>query len=335
MSAVELPELAFSSPQMIIYWSAFCIAMSQLKCFIWSTKKKKCFTLPLHQTWLIHDRTSVKLNFTFFCVPQQKLLLYIPSKVVSTVTKSSACDDLFHVNCNVTNQTQTCFRSAQVTDCLPGVWVLVLYWRPFYFFFVVIVESLLCIFVYRSYCFRCSSVRFGDFCTEGNAVGFKFRFDMRYSIKFAKLHSAKCSQHKWAWWGAVKVSLFEMHKSDPFLPHSKSILWELMHSYVLSCFWVVSSLQHSMPAWLELFVDHTHTHSMNNLRWQPHWLPRLMSLPRKSHDWWRTQDCSLGQPTENKIIKNLQKHFFSPFFISLNPKLLTHLSIISMVTLHT
>ena len=64
-----------------------------------------------------------------------------------------------------------------------------------------------------------------------------------------------------------------------------------------------SLLQYSRQAWLELFVDHTHTHSMNNLRWQPHWLPSLMSFLRKSRDWWRTWDSSLGQPTENKIDK--------------------------------
>ena len=67
---------------------------------------------------------------------------------------------------------------------------------------------------------------------------------------------------------------------------------------LVSCY---SLLRYSRPAWLELFVDHTHTHSMSNLRWQPHWLPRLTSLPRKSRDWWRTRDSSLGQPTENKI----------------------------------
>ena len=67
---------------------------------------------------------------------------------------------------------------------------------------------------------------------------------------------------------------------------------------LVSCY---SLLQYSRPAWLELFVDHMHTHSMSNLRWQPHWLPRLTSLPRKSRDWWRTRDSSLGQPTENKI----------------------------------
>ena len=153
---------------------------------------------------------------------------------MSNVTKSSASDDLLHVNCNVTNRTQTCFRSVHIVDCLPCVWVLVLYWRPFYFL-VVIVESLLRIFVYRLFCFRCSAVCFGAFCTEGNAVGFKFRFDMRYSIKFAKSHSAKCSLHKWAWWGAASVSSFELYKFDPFSPHSGSILQELMHCYVLGC----------------------------------------------------------------------------------------------------
>ena len=121
---------------------------------------------------------------------------------MNNVTESSASDDLLRVTSNVTNQTQTCLQSTQVVDCLPGVWVLVLYWRPVYFF-VVIVESLLRIFVYRSFCFRCSAGCFGAFCTEGNAVGFKFRFDMRYSIKFAKSHSAKCSLHKWACWGAA------------------------------------------------------------------------------------------------------------------------------------
>ena len=63
---------------------------------------------------------------------------------------------------------------------------------------------------------------------------------------------------------------------------------------------------------VEFFVDHTHTASMNNLRWQLHWLPRLTSLPSKSRDWWWTRDSSLCQPTEEKKIKN--QHFFL-FFI--------------------
>ena len=72
----------------------------------------------------------MKLNFTFFSVPQWKLL-YITSKVVSNVTKSSASDDLLYVNCNVTNQTQTCFQSMQVVDCLPGLWVYCYIEGPF------------------------------------------------------------------------------------------------------------------------------------------------------------------------------------------------------------
>ena len=158
---------------------------------------------------------------------------------MSNVTKSSASDDLLHINCNVTNRTQTCFRSTQVVDCLPGVWVLVLYWRPFYFS-VVVVESLFRIFVYRSFCFRCTAVCFGAFCTEGNAVGFKFCFDMWYSIKFAKSYSAKCSLRKWVWWGAASVSSFEMHKFGPFSPHRGSIPQELVHSYILGCLWIVT-----------------------------------------------------------------------------------------------
>ena len=35
----------------------------------------------------------------------------------------------------------------------------------------------------------------------------------------------------------------------------------------------------------------------------------------KSHDWWRTRDCSLGQPTENKI--DLKKTIFFFFFFSI------------------
>ena len=59
----------FSSPQIIMYRSAFCITTSRLKCLVWSMFCCCFFTLPLDQTWVIQCRTSVKLNFTFFCVP--------------------------------------------------------------------------------------------------------------------------------------------------------------------------------------------------------------------------------------------------------------------------
>ena len=155
------------------------------------------------------------------------------------MTKSSASNDFLHVNYNVTNRTQTCFRSTQVVYCLPGVWVLVFYWRPFYCV-VVIVESLLRIFVYRSFCLRCSAVCFGAFGTEGNAVGFKFRFDMRYSIKFAKSYWAKCSLHKWAWWGAASKSarlkctnLVHVRLTEGLFRGNSCIA-------VLGCLWIVT-----------------------------------------------------------------------------------------------
>ena len=74
---------------------------------------------------------------------------------------------------------------------------------------------------------------------------YKFRFEANpiwYSaIKFMKLHSAKCSLHKWAWLRrSIKVRSFELYKFDPFLPHSGSIPQELVHSYALGCLWVVT-----------------------------------------------------------------------------------------------
>ena len=106
------------------------------------------------------------------------------------------------------------------------------------------------------------------FCFEANPIWYS-------ATKFTKSHSVKCSLHKWAWLRcSIKVSSLELYRFDPFSPHSGSILQELMHSYALGCLWVVKSLlQYSKLAWLELFVNYTqvtHTHSMNNLRWQPH-----------------------------------------------------------------
>ena len=122
-------------------------------------------------------------------------------------------------------------------------------------------------------------------------------------IKFMKSHSAN-SLHKWAWqghsinWSQIIwiVQIWPIFTSKQV--DSTGTRAQLCFQLLVSCY---SLLQHSRPALLEHFVDHTHTHSMNNLRWQLHWLPRLTSLLRKSRDWWRTWDSSLGQPTENKI----------------------------------
>ena len=130
---------------------------------------------------------------------------------------------------------------------------------------------------------------------EAAATYYKFHFEENpiwYStIKFTKLHSIKCSLHK--------VCFFELYKFDPFSPHSRLIPQELVHSYASGCLWVVTVCCNTVGQHGQSFLSHTH--SMNNLRWQLHRLPRLTSLPRKSRDWWRTRDCSLDQPTENKI----------------------------------
>ena len=89
---------------------------------------------------------------------------------------------------------------------------------------------------------------------------------------------------------------------------------------LVSCY---SLLQHSRPACLELFVDHTHTHSMNNQRWQPNWLPRLTSLPRKSRDWWREPDTPVSASLQktNRLKTNINTvvvfFFLFSFFLFL------------------
>ena len=100
-------------------------------------------------------------------------------------------------------------------------------------------------------CACCSSassleIRTGFFCKSFTLwTAYKFLFEaylIWYSaVKFTKLHSAKCSLHKWAWLRrSIKVSLFELYKFDSFSPHSGSIPRELVHSYALGCLWVVT-----------------------------------------------------------------------------------------------
>ena len=98
--------------------------------------------------------------------------------------------------------------------------------------------------------------------------------------------------------------IFASQQVDSAGTHAK-----LCFGLLVSCY---SLLQYSRPAWLELFVDHTYTHSMNNLRWQPHWLP----------DWRHFQGSHItdGEPKaavsaslqKRKSIKN--QHFFFFFF---------------------
>ena len=97
-----------------------------------------------------------------------------------------------------------------------------------------------------------------------------------------------------------KVSSLELYKFNPLSPHYRSIAWELVHCYTWGRLRIVTVRSNTVGQ--QTFLLTTRIHSLlKNLRWQLHWLPRLTSLPGKSCDWWRTRDCSLGQPTENKI----------------------------------
>ena len=76
------------------------------------------------------------------------------------------------------------------------------------------------------------------FCFEANPIWYS-------TIKFTKLHSVKCSQHKWAWLRcSIKVSSSELYKFDPFSPHGNSCI--VMFGLLVNCY---SLLQHSRPAW--------------------------------------------------------------------------------------
>ena len=173
----------------------------------------------------------------FLCTTIEIIIIYITSNVVSNVTRSIASDDLLYVNCNVTNQTQTCFQSTQVVHRLPGVWVLllVLYWRPIYFV-VFIVESLLGIFIYCLFCFRCSAV-----CFLHRRECCWLQIPLWYAV-FNKVCEIILSEVLATQMGvmrcSIKVSSFEMHKFGPFSPHRWSIPRELVHSYV----WVACEL---------------------------------------------------------------------------------------------
>ena len=195
-------------------------------------------------------------------------------------SKSSVSDGLLYVNCSVTNRTQICFQSTQVVDCLPGVWVLVLYWRPFYFF-VVIVESLLHIYICLLF------ILFQVFCR----------------LLWWFLHRRKCCWLQIPLWYVVFNSLWNCTQRSAHYTNGCDEVCQLVwNAQIWSTFasqWVDSMgtcaqlclrllvncnslLQHSRLAWSELFVNHAHTHSVNNLRWQPQWLRRLTSLPKKS-----------------------------------------------------
>ena len=155
---------------------------------------------------------------------------------------------------------------------------------------------------------------------------------------FAKSHSLKCGSpttQMGVMRRSKKVSSFELYKFNPLSPHCGSIARELVHCYTWGRLRIVTVRGNTVGRHSYFFCrPHAYTVVLKNLRWPPHRLPRLTSLPGKSRDWWRTETVVYASLQKIKSIKNPIKFYFY-FFISLNLKLVIHFSIISMVILHT
>ena len=107
--------------------------------------------------------------------------------------------------------------------------------------------------------------------------------------------------------------IFALRRVDSARPRA-----QLCFVLLVSCY---SLLQHSRPAWLERFVDHTHTHLMNDQRWQPHWLRRMTSFPRKSRDCEPETAFSASLKKRKSIINQDKLLLFFFFFFPLNLRL--------------
>ena len=125
--------------------------------------------------------------------------------------------------------------------------------RPFVFALSALVSGYQCISQFLVSCCALAACQLHpwrfklDFFPSWLPCGQPYKFHFKanpiwYSaIKFTESQLAKCSLHRWVWLRrSIKVSLFELYKFDPFLPHNGSILWELVHSYALGCLWVVT-----------------------------------------------------------------------------------------------
>ena len=79
-----------------------------------------------------------------------------------------------------------------------------------------------------------------------------------------------------------KVSSFELYKFNPLSPHCGSIARELVHCYIWGHLRIVTVRGNTVGR--QTFLSTTRIHSLlKNLRWQPHWLPRLTSLPGEAY----------------------------------------------------
>ena len=153
-------------------------------------------------------------------------------------------------------------------------------------------------------------------------------FDMRYSMGFAKSHSLKCSLHKWwAWCGAAArksarlncINLIHFCLTAGLLRGSSctvipGVVCELLQFAATPC---------QQAGIVNFFVDHTHTQFTEESKMATALTPQTDVTSREAYR------------KSVKSVKNPIKHFFFSIFFSLNLKLVTHLSIISMVILHT
>ena len=137
---------------------------------------------------------------------------------------------------------------------------------------------------------------------KDTAVSGRILKEYRYSMGFAKSHSVKCSLHKWPWCGAAR-------KSDRLncinLIHFRLTAGRLRGSSCIVIPGVVCELLQfaatQQAGIVNFFVDHTHTQFTEESKVATALTSQTDVTSGKSRDWWRTRDCSLGQPTENKI----------------------------------
>ena len=124
--------------------------------------------------------------------------------------------------------------------------------------------------------------------------------EYRYSVGFAKSHSLKCSLHKWAWCGTARKTA---HLNCINLIHFRLTAGQLHESLCIVIPGVVCEL-----------LQFVATQFTEESKMATALTPQTDFTSWKSHDWWRTRDCSLGQPAEIKSIKNSIKFLFI-FFI--------------------
>ena len=132
----------------------------------------------------------------------------------------------------------------------------------------------------------------------------------------------------------------------PFSPHSGSIPRELVHSYALGCLWIVTVCcntagRHGQSFW------RPHAYTSNEQSKMATALTPQTDVTSEKVTWLMENPRQQSRPAyrkQNRLKTNIIffLFFFSLFsflflhiFISLNLKLVTHLSIISMVILHT